>query len=285
VLNLSALKHVRSEKDPFTLMRMIRVNVLNTEKVLRYAAGRRVRKYFGVSTDKAVNPVNAMGATKSVMELCMMRASHEVPISSARFANVAFSDGSLLHGFTQRVAKRQPLSAPRDVRRYFITPEESGQLCLLSCLLGENRDVLFPKLGGEFRLMDFPGIAERYLAGLGYGVEICGTEEEARSRVGELMARRLWPCYFFDSDTTGEKEHEEFHGPREELDLGRFEAIGVVRGPEPGGVSEGLDRFLAAVTAMLRAGTWTRRELLERLEELLPDFRHLETEKFLDARM
>ena len=152
VLNLSALKHVRSEKDPFTLMRMIQVNVLNTEKLLRYAADRRVRKYFGVSTDKAVNPVNAMGATKSVMELCMMRASHDVPISTARFANVAFSDGSLLHGFTQRVAKRQPLSAPRDVRRYFITPEESGQLCLLSCLLGENRDVLFPKLGGHFQL-------------------------------------------------------------------------------------------------------------------------------------
>jgi NAD(P)-dependent dehydrogenase (short-subunit alcohol dehydrogenase family) len=285
VLNLSALKHVRSEKDPFTLMRMIQVNVLNTEKLLRYAVDRHVRKYFGVSTDKAVNPVNAMGATKAVMELCMMRASHEVPISSARFANVAFSDGSLLHGFTQRVAKRQPLSAPRDVRRYFITPEESGQLCLLSCLLGENRDVLLPKLGGDFQLIDFPGIAERYLAGLGYGVQVCGTEDEARGRIGELVARKLWPCYFFDSDTTGEKEHEEFHGPQEKLDLGRFEAIGVVRGPEPGRIGEGLDRFLAAVVALLRAGTWTRRELLDRLEELLPDFRHRETEKFLDARM
>ena len=140
-------------------------------------------------------------------------------------------------------------------------------------------------MGGNFQLIDFPGIAERYLAGLGYGVLVCGTEDEARGRIGELVARKLWPCYFFDSDTTGEKEHEEFHGPQEKLDLGRFEAIGVVSGPEPGRIGEGLDRFLAAVAALLRAGTWTRRELLDRLEELLPDFRHLETEKFLDARM
>jgi nucleoside-diphosphate-sugar epimerase len=285
VLNLSALKHVRSEKDPFTLMRMVRVNVLNTERMLRYAVDRRVRAYFGVSTDKAVRPANAMGATKAAMELCMMRASSDVPVSSARFANVAFSDGSLLHGFLQRVAKRQPLSAPRDVRRYFITPEESGQLCLLSGLLGENRNVFFPKLGSDFRPIDFPGIAERTLAELGYGVHVCATEGEARARVEELAALRLWPCYFFDSDTTGEKDVEEFHGPGEALDLSRFESIGVVLGPEPGRIGERLDRFLANAAALLRDGTWTRRGLLDGLEQLLPDFQHQETEKFLDARM
>src|SRR6185295_17141292 len=167
VLNLSALKHVRSEKDPYSLMRMIRVNILNTESTVAYAARAKSRKYFAVSTDKAVNPANAMGATKRVMELCLLRASREVPVSTARFANVAFSDGSLLHGFQQRLAKRQPLAAPRDVQRYFMTSEEAGRLCLMSCLLGANRELFFPKPGKELALTGFPGIAERFLKSQG----------------------------------------------------------------------------------------------------------------------
>ena len=168
VLNLSALKHVRSEKDPFTLMRLIEVNVLNTISTIAQARAGGARKYFAVSTDKAANPVNMMGASKRIMEMFLMRASLDLPISTARFANVAFSDGSLLHGFNQRFAKRQPISAPNDVRRYFVTPQESGELCLSSCLLGENRDIFFPRLSEELDLTRFSDIAVRYLESLGF---------------------------------------------------------------------------------------------------------------------
>ena len=168
VLNLSALKHVRSEKDPFTLMRLIEVNILNTIKTVQMAKEQGAKKYFCVSTDKAANPVNMMGASKRIMEMFLMRESESIEISTARFANVAFSDGSLLHGFNQRFAKRQPISAPDDVRRYFVTPQESGELCLMSCLLGENRDIFFPKLNEQLHLTTFSDIAERYLENLGY---------------------------------------------------------------------------------------------------------------------
>ena len=168
VLNLSALKHVRSEKDPFTLMRMIEVNVLNTIATIAQAREKGARKYFCVSTDKAANPVNMMGASKRIMEMFLMRESETLPISTARFANVAFSDGSLLHGFNQRFAKRQPISAPNDVRRYFVTPQESGELCLTSCLLGDNRDIFFPKLSEALHLTRFSDIAVRYLENLGF---------------------------------------------------------------------------------------------------------------------
>ncbi len=163
VLNLSALKHVRSEKDPFTLMRMIETNIINTIKTLDLAISKGVKKYFCVSTDKAANPVNMMGASKRIMEMFLIEKGKEIPISTARFANVAFSDGSLLHGFNQRISKRQPIAAPNDVKRYFVTPEEAGQLCLISTLLGENRDIVFPKLSEELNLITFSSIAENYL--------------------------------------------------------------------------------------------------------------------------
>ena len=156
ILNLSALKHVRSEKDPFTLMRMVDVNVFNTDKTLRQAVDAGVKKYFCVSTDKAANPVNMMGASKRIMEMFLMRRSLQIDISTARFANVAFSDGSLLHGFNQRLEKRQPIVAPNDVRRYFVTPKESGELCLMSCIFGDNRDIFFPKLSENLHLISFP---------------------------------------------------------------------------------------------------------------------------------
>lgn len=205
VLNLSALKHVRSEKDPFTLMRLVEVNVLNTIKTIEQSIAMNAKKYFCVSTDKAANPVNMMGASKRIMEMFLMRSSQELPISTARFANVAFSDGSLLHGFNQRFAKRQPISAPNDVRRYFVTPQESGELCLMSCILGENRDIFFPKLSESLNLIRFSDIAVRYLAQLGFQAYECASEEEARIRAPELIAKKQWPCYFFASDTTGRK--------------------------------------------------------------------------------
>lgn len=284
ILNLSALKHVRSEKDPFTLMRMVDVNILNTNRTLDWAREQAARKYFCVSTDKAANPVNMMGASKRIMEMFLMRHSLEVPISTARFANVAFSDGSLLHGFNQRFAKRQPISAPRDVRRYFVTPQESGELCLLSCLLGENRDILFPKLSDKLHLITFDAIAVKYLAAQGYEAVPCTSEEEARARVEELIARRQWPCYFSDSDTTGEKDFEEFFTKREVLDMERFDGIGVIKnGPVFDAVR--LDRFVDRIAELKAAGCWTKRDLVELFQAMIPEFVHRETGRYLDSRM
>jgi len=284
ILNLSALKHVRSEKDPYTLMRMIRVNILNTESTVAYAIRSKSRKYFAVSTDKAVNPANAMGATKRVMELCLLRASRQVPVSTARFANVAFSDGSLLHGFRMRLQKRQPIAAPRDVRRYFMTAEEAGQICLMSCLLGDNRELFFPKPGQELLLTDFPGIATRFLNSQGYEVEACSTEEEARRRIDELLPRKKWPCYFFDSDTQGEKEAEEFFSPDEDVDLDRFLDIGVIRNPLPADFTR-VEEFLAGIQKLLDAGRWDKGDLAELLLRTVPEFQHKAAGRSLDDRM
>jgi len=285
VLNLSALKHVRSEKDPFTLMRLVQVNVVNTVRTLEQAERGGARKYFSVSTDKAANPVNMMGASKRIMELFLERASRTLPVSSARFANVAFSDGSLLHGFNQRILKHQPISAPNDVRRYFITPRESGELCLASCLLGGNRDVFFPKLSASLHLARFSDIAVRYLAQQGYEAVPCATEQEARERAAELIPQRKWPCYFFSSDTTGEKDFEEFYTEGEPLDMDRFEAIGVVVSDRDPGEGPALEEFLDRIAAIRAQPTWDKAAILAAFRTLLPDFAHMETGKYLDDRM
>ncbi|WP_029525620.1 UDP-N-acetylglucosamine 4,6-dehydratase [Polaromonas glacialis] len=284
VLNLSALKHVRSEKDPFTLMRLIEVNVLNTVKTMELARARGARKYFCVSTDKAANPVNMMGASKRIMEMFLMRASEGLPLSTARFANVAFSDGSLLHGFNQRFTKRQPISAPNDVRRYFVTPQESGELCLMSCLLGENRDIFFPKLSEHLHLTTFSDIAVRYLNALGYEPHECASEDEARDRASELIAQKKWPCYFFSSDTTGEKDFEEFFTDRETLDMARFESIGVIQNAAGFDLAR-LQHFEATLAAIKAQPTWDKAEIVDLFNHMIPDFAHKETGKYLDARM
>jgi len=283
VLNLSALKHVRSEKDPYTLMRMVEVNIFNTDKTILQAKEKGAKKYFCVSTDKAANPVNMMGASKRIMEMFLMRRSLEIPVSTARFANVAFSDGSLLYGFQRRIEKEQPLSAPYDVKRYFITPKESGELCLMSCLLGENRDLFFPKMD-ESHLQTFSDLAIRFLEYLGYEPVRCETEDEARRRVKELKKKGKWPVYFFESDTTGEKDIEEFYTENETLDMDRFETIGVIKN-KPIFDSEKLDFFERQINQMQERGFWTREELIELFKQVLPEFRHYETGKFLDSRM
>lgn len=284
VLNLSALKHVRSEKDPFTLMRMVEVNVLNTVSTIAQARAAGARKYFCVSTDKAANPVNMMGASKRIMEMFLMRASSDLPISTARFANVAFSDGSLLHGFNQRFAKRQPISAPNDVRRYFVTPQESGELCLASCILGGNRDIFFPKLSEALHLTRFSDIAVRFLESLGFVPHECATEDEARGRAAELIPQGRWPVYFFASDTTGEKDFEEFYTGDEDLDFDRFETIGVIHNP-PEFDAARLDHFTQEIARIRAQRTWTKAELVDLFNEALPGFRHMETGKYLDGRM
>lgn len=284
VLNLSALKHVRSEKDPFTLMRMIEVNVLNTIATIAAARSAGARKYFCVSTDKAANPVNMMGASKRIMEMFLMKASLEMPISTARFANVAFSDGSLLHGFNQRFTKRQPISAPNDVRRYFVTPQESGELCLTSCLLGDNRDIFFPKLSEQLDLTRFSDIAVRYLQALGFEPFECASEDEARGRAEELIAAKRWPVYFFSSDTTGEKDFEEFYTGNEVLDMQRFDAIGVIKNA-PHYDEQRLQHFLSVIERLRCQPTWDKPELVELFNHMIPEFQHKETGRYLDSRM
>lgn len=284
ILNLSALKHVRSEKDPFSLMRMVNVNILNTDKTANQAIRLGTKKYFCVSTDKAANPVNMMGASKRIMELFLMRRSEKLAISTARFANVAFSDGSLLHGFNQRILKDQPIAAPNDVKRYFITFQESGELCLLSTLLGENRDIFFPKLSEELNLITFSEIAVRYLHSIGYEPTLCESEDEARSKVTELKGKKKWPCYFFSSDTTGEKDFEEFFTEKEKLDLDRFEDVGVIKNP-PAHDSALLDSFENRIAEMKRRGNWTKEEMVELFHRILPEFEHEEKGKNLDNKM
>ena len=284
VLNLSALKHVRSEKDPFTLMRLIEVNILNTIKTVEMAKAQGAKKYFCVSTDKAANPVNMMGASKRIMEMFLMRESESMEISTARFANVAFSDGSLLHGFNQRFAKRQPISAPNDVRRYFLTPQESGELCLMSCLLGENRDIFFPKLSEQLHLTTFSDIAERYIQNLGCKPYHCSTEEEARDRSDELIASNRWPCYFFKSDTSGEKDFEEFFTDKETLDMDRFQNLGVIKN-KANFSSSMLDNFVKVIHELRAQKVWEKAPIVDLFNEMIPDFDHKETGKYLDGRM
>lgn len=284
IFNLSALKHVRSEKDPYTLMRMIMVNILNTNKIMNIAQKMEAKKYFCVSTDKAANPVNMMGASKRIMEMFLMRDSLSQEISMARFANVAFSDGSLLHGFNQRFAKKQPLSAPNDIKRYFITPQESGELCLLSGLLGYNRDIFFPKLNDNLHLITFSDIAQSYLKDRGYEPYICVSEDEARERVDELISKKKWPCYFFESDTTGEKDFEEFFTENEDIDMERFNSVGVIKN-KPQFDQNKLDVFLRGVEALRIEGTWNKKNIVDLFFDVLPDFAHKETGKYLDQRM
>lgn len=291
VLNLSALKHVRSEKDPFTLMRMIEVNIFNTDKTLRQSIDNGVKKYFCVSTDKATNPVNMMGASKRIMEMFVNRRSKDITVSMARFANVAFSDGSLLHGFDQRIKKQQPIVAPNDIKRYFIIPKESGELCLMSCIFGESRDIFFPKLSEEFHLITFSEIAVKYLNQRGLAPYLCKDEEEARSifmnktkHESRITNHVHWPCLFTTSDTTGEKDFEEFFTDKETLDMDRFKNLGIIKS-ELENVDGSIDYFGQTIRFMKETKTWSKQEIVDLFHYMLPDFEHKETGKYLDAKM
>ena len=284
VLNLSALKHVRSEKDPYTLMRLIDVNIFNTVSSLQASVHKSAKKYFCVSTDKAANPVNMMGASKRIMEMFLMRESLTLPVTTARFANVAFSDGSLLHGFNQRFLKFQPISAPNDVRRYFVSPQEAGELCLISCIFGDNRDIFFPKLGNNLKLTYFSDLARRYLQGKGFEPIECKTEQEARERAKKLISDKKWPVYFFKSETTGEKSFEEFYTEAETLDLAQFKSIGIIKN-RPLFDHTKLENFTNEVKRLKSQGEWDKDDLLEIFKATLPELRHKETGQYLDNRM
>lgn len=284
ILNLSALKHVRSEKDPFTLMRMIETNIFNTDKTLQQSIENGTKKYFCVSTDKAANPVNMMGASKRIMEMFVMRKSQQINISMARFANVAFSDGSLLHGFNQRLDKKQPIVAPNDIKRYFVTPQESGELCLMSCIFGENRDIFFPKLSENLHLITFADIAVKYLKEKGYEPYLCKDEDEARDLAKTLPSQGKWPCLFTSSDTTGEKDFEEFFTNAEILDMDRFENLGVIKN-EAHFDEEKLNNFETTIRTFKNKLAWTKEDIVKEFFNMIPDFGHKETGKYLDGKM
>jgi len=287
VLNFAALKHVRSEKDPWSLMRMSETNIMVAKKLLDYADKARAKKYFCVSTDKAQNPANLMGATKRVMECFLSNGPHRIgsaPVSTARFANVAFSDGSLLYGFQRRLEKRQPLSAPNDVRRYFVSGEEAGQLCLFSIALGADQEIFFPVLDEEKETESFANIARKFLKSRGFEALECASEDEARAAMAEAPENGQWPCYFFASDTTGEKPLEEFYAEDDDINWDRFNDLGVISGL-PNAPAETLETFEKTLAAMKNKGAWEKAELTNAIESVLPDFTHEDTGKYLDEKM
>ena len=283
VLNFSALKHVRSEKDKYTLMRMVEVNILNTIKTIQQAINKKTKKYFCVSTDKASNPVNIMGASKRIMELFLMKYSKKINISTARFANVAFSDGSLLYSWILRIQKKQPIVAPKGIKRYFITQEESGVLCLLSTLLGENKELFFPKLSPEKDLLELTELALRFVKYQGYEPYICETEEESRRLAPILPKKGKWAVYFSEADTTGERDYEEFFTKDEEVILDRFKDIGIVKLDLPFREDK-LDYFTTQIAKLRRSG-WEKKDIVNLFKYLLPNFIHKETGKYLDEKM
>ena len=284
ILNLSALKHVRSEKDPFTLMRMFNTNIFSVVDTIRLAQEKSVKKYFCVSTDKAANPVNLMGASKKIMEMFLNYESKNISISSARFANVAFSDGSLLHGLNQRIIKEQPISAPKDIKRYFISSKEAGELCLMSCLIGNNNDIFFPKESSQLQLTDFTSIVTNYLRQRGYEPFLCQTEDEAREKSIELIKKKRWPCFFFKSDTTGEKPFEEFYTKNETVYLDSYNDIGIVKNNIEFDI-KALNQFYEEFSIMRSSLNWDKVRIINEIIKLLPEFIHNELNKNLDQRM
>ncbi len=280
-VNFAAMKHVRAERDVYSLLRMIDVNVESLKRCLDLAPRLGFSRVFSVSTDKSVRPANLMGATKNLMEKLLFQDGLAATATSARFANVAFSAGSLLEGFESRFAKGQPLSAPTDVRRYFISEREAGELCLLACFLGETRQVLFPKLQPARHLLSLADIAVQFLAHHGYEPRFCASEREAIDAGGP--SGRQWPCYFAPSDTTGEKPVEEFHRTTDVIDEDRFRAAGVAREtpPDPGVI----ETFLAEI-ARIRAGSgWTKAAVTVAIRAAVPELVHKELGRNLDQKM
>lgn len=284
IFNLAAIKHVRSEKDIYCLIRMIDTNVIFPFELMK-ALPYRCMKLFSVSSDKSTAPVNLMGASKMAMEKMLLANSADHPYSSARFANVAFSDGSLPHGFLSRISKKQPIAAPVDVRRYFMSHEEAGQICVLSCVLGENRDVFFPRLMTRTLEKTFKEIALDLLSWMGYEPVECATEKEAKRTAAELIRLKKWPCYFFTSDTTGEKSAEEFYGGGESPDFDTYTAIGVVKNTPSHVDAAAFEAFLRfAYRAKTDPGV-EKEDYVRELQKIVPDLHHLERGKNLDQKM
>ena len=282
--NFSAHKHVRSEKDIYSVEALLQNNVLHAKKLLDLLAEYPPEEYFCVSTDKAANPVNIMGASKRIMEDVIFSYSDKFPVKTARFANVAFSNGSLPAGFLSRIQKLQPLSAPSDVKRYFVSPEESGQICMLSCMIGANREIFFPRLEEE-QMMTFDKIATALLEEYGYEVLQCESDEEAIEKAEALKAGNMrYPVHYSGSDTSGEKAYEEFYVESEKVDLARLKALGVItdkKVPDKNKIQKLFDQLTAAFE---RVET-TKEDIVKIMHEYLPEFQHMEAGKSLDSKM
>ncbi len=282
--NFSAHKHVRSEKDIYSVEALIQNNVLHAKLLLDLLYEFPPEEYFCVSTDKAANPVNIMGASKRIMEDLIFSYSDKFPVKTARFANVAFSNGSLPAGFLSRIQKLQPLSAPSDVRRYFVSPEESGQICLLSCILGENRAIFFPKLD-EAQMMTFDAIGTELLKAHEYEVLECSSDEEAIDKAEELKkGSNQYPVHYAKSDTSGEKPFEEFVTSTEIADMKRFRSLGVITGKQIPDKSR-VEVLFKKLNAAFEKEETTKEEVVRIMKEYLPNFEHIETGKTLDSKM
>ena len=284
IANFAAHKHVRSEKDHYSIAAMVENNAIRAKRLLDQLITVQPERFFCVSTDKATNPVNVMGASKKLMEEVIMSYADELPITTARFANVAFSQGSLLDGFLYRLQKRQPFSSPSDVRRYFVSPEESGQICLLACILGDSKDIFFPKLKEE-QMEYFSNIGTALLRTLGYKPDYCSSEEEARQKAALINGNtKEWPVYYFDTDTTGEKLYEEFYAEEEEIDWNRFEALGIIKGNAYKSRQEIIETF-DRLSVLLASHQVTKASIIELFESAIPNFHHIEKGKNLDQKM
>nr|WP_297767884.1 polysaccharide biosynthesis protein [uncultured Butyrivibrio sp.] len=281
--NFSAHKHVRSEKDIYSVEALIQNNVLHAKLLLDLLAEYPPEEYFCVSTDKAANPVNIMGASKRIMEDVIFSYSDKFPVKTARFANVAFSNGSLPAGFLARIQKLQPLSAPSDVKRYFVSPEESGQICLLSCILGNNREIFFPKLEEE-QMMTFDAIGTELLKAHGYEILECDSDEEAIDKAEELKnGSKQYPVHYSKSDTSGEKMFEEFVTDMEQSDMKRFSSLGVIIGktiPD----RDRVEKLFVNLNVAFTTET-TKEEIVRIMKDYLPTFEHIEANKSLDSKM
>lgn len=284
VANFSAHKHVRSEKDIYSVEALLQNNVLHAKKLLDLLAEFPPEEYFCVSTDKAANPVNIMGASKRIMEDVIFSYSDKFPVKTARFANVAFSNGSLPAGFLTRLSNYQPLSAPSDVKRYFVSPEESGQICMLACMLGNNREIFFPKLE-EAQMMTFDAIATALLKEYGYEPFMCDSDEEAIENVEMVkQGSTLYPVHYSGSNTSGEKAYEEFYTDEESVNMERFSSLGVITEKETV-KAEGITILFNELNAAFEREDITKEEIVEIIKNYLPNFEHIEKGKSLDSKM
>lgn len=283
VANFAALKHVRSEKDFFSIEAMLENNVFKAKAFLDLLLRYKPEYFFCVSTDKAANPVNVMGASKKLMEQVIMAYSSEIQITTARFANVAFSNGSLLAGYIERLIKKQPISCPSDVKRFFVSPEESGQICMLACMLGKSGEIFFPKLMTE-ELVSFKEITVDFCKASGMEFHLCHSEEEAKLMAERLEETGKYPIYFFDSDTSGEKLYEEFYTDHDNLDMENYESLGVVINAQKLPINQ-IEMCLSDIKMILNSGSKDKQAIIKSLKQYLPDFHHLETGRNLDQKM
>ena len=284
VANFSAHKHVRSEKDRYSVQALIENNDIKAKKLMDLLTVFPPKHFFCVSTDKAANPVNIMGASKRIMEDLVMAYNKYFKVTTARFANVAFSNGSLPDGWIHRLQKKQPLAAPSDVRRYFVSPEESGQICMLACILGNGGEVFFPKLG-EDQMLTFSSICDEFVKAEGFTKVECSNDPEAKKYASEMSYESdSYPVVYFKSDTTGEKAYEEFYVPGEKINLDRFSALGVVEQTTRRPIEE-VNSFFDDLEKLFAKEDFTKAEVVEKIKDFIPNFEHEEKGKNLDQKM